>query len=557
MDFGSIGVAANNTSKITKRPRYDNAGNKNAFFSIDDALDYAGDNSRYQKRVNYIFSFQYAIYSFLLMGFPLLLIKPTFYCKDQDGVGYHQCLEKEACDVGSDNFYVLDSEKTITTAFNLYCGDSYINGILGSVLFLGSFLAFFFFPYFGNWKGRKVGILLANIISAVSALVAAFSPNIFVLTLLLIMGGFAYSGFEILIFVYTAEVSGERFRNYSTVTFGTVWAFAQIIISPLFLLVTDWKQIFIFYMAIPLAISLWPNLLFVYETPRFLNSKKRFAKAREVINNICSINLREPLLARLYGEMEVENSKMATFFPPKQVAARISEQPKAASSSGYLDLFKHKELRRTTLALLYIWFFRNFTYFGLNYSLPVLGTEMYQNFTLTAVAETLANIYAARFKFGVGRIMSLKYSLLVVSLACLFTYFLPVPEECYLGQGCYQKTLSILLAVIAKFGIGLFANILITYTSESYPTEVRALGLGMNLTISRIGTIAMPYIITAMQDSGVSPLVLMGAMGILAFGVTIWCLDETLDREMKDFIVELQNKKDQPLLKNQDAEDSI
>ena len=59
-----------------------------------------------------------------------------------------------------------------------------------------------------------------------------------------------------------------------------------------------------------------------------------------------------------------------------------------------------------------------------------------------------------------------------------------------------------------------------------------------------------------MQDNNVSPLVLMGAMGLLAFLVTIWCLDETLDRVMKDFIVELQNK-NEPLLKNVDVDDSI
>ena len=85
------------------------------------------------------------------------------------------------------------------------------------------------------------------------------------------------------------------------------------------------------------------------------------------------------------------------------------------------------------------------------------------------------------------------------------------------------------------------------------------MGLGLNLTISRIGTVAMPYIVTLMQDHHVSPLVLMGAMGLLAFVVTIWCLDETLDRVMKDFIVELQNRNEpnEPLLKNQDVDESI
>jgi len=73
-------------------------------------------------------------------------------------------------------------------------------------------LAFFFFPYIANSKGRKFSILVANIISGVSALAVAFSPNIEFMMVFLVLGGFAFSGFEILIFVYTAEVSGIFFR---------------------------------------------------------------------------------------------------------------------------------------------------------------------------------------------------------------------------------------------------------------------------------------------------------------------------------------------------------
>jgi len=209
-------------------------------------------------------------------------------------------------------------------------------------------------------------------------------------------------------------------------------------------------------MAVPWLISLWPNVSMVFETPRFLNQKKRFAKAREVINKICAINLRQPFRAKLYGEMDEENSKMTTFFPPKQ--PRVSEQPRQTMNSskpaqtsaiGYMDLFKYPRIRRISLALLYVWFFRNFTYFGLNYSLPVLGTEVYQNFTLTAFSETLANIYAYKFKFGIGRIQSLNYSILIVTFSCLISYFLPIPEECLLEQSqCYQKTFLVIIAVV-------------------------------------------------------------------------------------------------------------
>ena len=293
--------------------------------------------------------------------------------------------------------------------------------------------------------------------SAVSALAVAFSPSIEVMTAFLVVGGFAFSGFEILIFVYTAEVSGERFRNYSTVTLGAVWAAAQLMIPTLFWASNRWDYIFLYCMAVPWFISLWPNFKWVFETPRFLNQKKNFDKAREVINKICAINLRQPFRAKLYGEMDEENSKMTTFFPPRQ--PRVSEQPRQTMNSsrtqqptsayGYIDLFKYPRIRRISLALLYVWFFRNFTYFGLNYSLPVLGTEVYQNFTLIAFSELFSNVYAYKFKFGIGRIKSLNWSIGIVTVSCLVSYFLPIPDECLLEESqCYQKTLLVLIAVV-------------------------------------------------------------------------------------------------------------
>ena len=156
------------------------------------------------------------------MGFPLLLVKPIFLCPDGSG-GYKPCTESTACESYRNTFMTENNdEKSITTDFKLYCDQSYVNGLLGSLLFtgklaifnnhyinvIGSFLAFFFFPYIGNMKGRKYGITIANIMSAVSALVIGLSNNIYVVMVFITIGGFAYSGFEILCFVYTGEASG-------------------------------------------------------------------------------------------------------------------------------------------------------------------------------------------------------------------------------------------------------------------------------------------------------------------------------------------------------------
>jgi len=104
------------------------------------------------------------------MGFPLLLIKPTFYCYDDDNkTASHVCLEKEFCDSDPADRFVLNTQSTITSYFELYCDRNYINGVLGSVLFLGNFsllnslghyirifLSFLFLPLLRELERKEV-----------------------------------------------------------------------------------------------------------------------------------------------------------------------------------------------------------------------------------------------------------------------------------------------------------------------------------------------------------------------------------------------------------------
>ena len=46
-----------------------------------------------------------------------------------------------------------------------------------------------------------------------------------------------------------------------------------------------------------------------------------------------------------------------------------------------------------------------------------------------------------------------------------------------------------IFAMTIKFGISIYGNILITYTSEKYPTVVRSIGYGISITSGKICTI--------------------------------------------------------------------
>lgn len=76
------------------------------------------------------------------------------------------------------------------------------------MLWVGAFLAGFVFPYIANSRGRKAAIFISVALSVISLTVMAIFPSIPVVVIFLIITGLAFSGFEILSFVYTAEASG-------------------------------------------------------------------------------------------------------------------------------------------------------------------------------------------------------------------------------------------------------------------------------------------------------------------------------------------------------------
>ncbi len=88
---------------------------------------------------------------------------------------------------------------------------------------------------------------------------------------------------------------------------------------------------------------------------------------------------------------------------------------------------------------------------------------------------------------------------------------------------------------------------LVIYTSESYPTEVRSLGLGLTMSTGRIGAIAMSFVVPYMNLTQVNPLFAFGISGLIAL-IFIYFLPETYGRILRDYVEEMKPVH-QPLIK--------
>ena len=130
------------------------------------------------------------------------------------------------------------------------------------------------------------------------------------------------------------------------------------------------------------------------ETPRYLLSKKKFKEARIILNSIALYNRRPNFNYLLEGEVDYEGMN-------SQILMQSECDPFLTKKSyNYLDMARYPSLRRITLFLFLLWFFRYFTYFGFIFSLASFGDELHQNFLLTAIGEFLACILSGIFNIS-------------------------------------------------------------------------------------------------------------------------------------------------------------
>eukprot|EP01016_Furgasonia_blochmanni_P028223 TRINITY_DN2965_c0_g3_i3.p1 TRINITY_DN2965_c0_g3~~TRINITY_DN2965_c0_g3_i3.p1 ORF type:complete len:633 (-),score=34.63 TRINITY_DN2965_c0_g3_i3:160-1950(-) len=533
-------------SQDIKNPPFTSPNMRNTFISIDKALQWVGDNSRFQKRVIYVLSTQWGFISFLTMGMPFLFQSPKLLCFDPaNPTKRWACDEYEAC--RSNNFEIdwTNSPNSLSTEFRLVCDEKYLVAFLGSIYYLGASLAGFVFPQISDHRGRRVGLLMSIGLGGLAIFLSGFANNVYVFMIAFGLAGWGLHGFETISLVYVTEVSAERFRNFSSVTLTTVWGAAQLILSPLVLFLNDWRAICTVLIGVPLMVSFIYTYKFLPETPRYLVSKNRFVDAKKALSNISFFNRRPRFEWRLEGEIMEYNKRFFRFYDVHHTTREEEDHElnlKRTANYGYMDLFKFPSLRGITFIMSFLWFIRCFVYFGLAFSLESLGAEMHVNMMFLGLSETIACLLSAPIKLKNERIRASKYSMMIMTAGSLLLVFFPMPDECYVHLNtCYQQYVTLFLATVVKFGITIYSSILFTYTSEVYPTTVRSLGYGFNMTVGRFTNIMMPLCIAYFQQNQVNPLIPFGLLGLLTI-VVLRYTPETFKRDMPDYILETRQK---------------
>lgn len=245
----------------------------------------------------------------------------------------------------------------------------------------------------------------------------------------------------------------------------------------------------------------------LFESPRWLEEMGRHEEASRICTAI------EEQVKRSSGKPLPEPVKMS-------LAAKAADSAVQGAWAKLATLVKPQYLQ-TTLVVWVFWITVMFCYYAFLVWIPSLlvarGFAVTKSFSFTILiylAQIPGYYSAAYLNDKIGRKYTILGYMLVSCLAALGLAFAGADQE------------IILLSMLLSFGMnGVIAG-QYTYTSEIYPTSIRATGMGTASALARIGSIASPTIVGAAYPvlgfGGVFALMtgvlFVGGMGILLFG---------------------------------------
>ena len=173
------------------------------------------------------------------------------------------------------------------------------------------------------------------------------------------------------------EIAGPHYRATFNAIICVVDGFSNLWLPLFYQFSPSWRILYWLNLGLAFAF-IFPLIFCVFESPKFLISRGRFASARAVFARIAKLNRR-----RLFSN-------------PLQGTGASEE------SSGLRELFRDASFRLPLVIICVIWFSVNLVYYGISFSLGSLQGSIYINGYLSGGAEVISCIvsgYLADF-FG-------------------------------------------------------------------------------------------------------------------------------------------------------------
>lgn len=366
--------------------------------------------------------------------------------------------------------------------------DAFWQGLIGASALIGLFLGSLFFGWISDRVGRQKIFLVSFVLITLASVMQFYAETAMQLFLCRVLIGIGLGGDFSVGHAMLAEFSPKKHRGVLLGSFSVIWTFgyvASTFVGTAMLSLGDdaWRWM-LSSSAIPAALILLARIG-TPESPRWLINQGRVAEARAIVKKHLGDNV------------------------------VLDEERSSDTRSGYAILFS-PEYRTRTLFNCLFFVCIVMPYFAIYTFLPSIlqkmglaegfGTELMLNMLL--ILGALIGIWCT-IKFT--RRGFLINSFIILAIALLMMAVLP------------SSSAVLMVAAFALFTLVLSAvsNLVGVFPAESFPTEVRASGIGLATAVSRLGSAISTFLLPiSVAGIGLSPT--MGVLAaILALGALI------------------------------------
>ena len=518
---------------------------------IEKLLSYSGNEHRYQYFALIIFLFLWMNCNFMAVVLPYLERAPLVKYIDENNIIHtNQTLSSEIC---RKNYEILERfGYSWISEFSIECDKFYI-GLIGVFTFIGNTMGSIVFSIITKYLTHKKILLISS---------AGFSLSIFFCTIIYSVNYF-YWIFIFLIFVglfgnclcYSSlviceEIVSSRKRSFFSSIINMGYGLCGIMYSLIFMYIQNWRYDFYILIGCSLFLGLiiW---LFIYDSPRIYIDNKDFKSTMHILEGISSFNgLKDEFLKKIETEeckkliKDIMEYNYENGTEMKDIDSNddkdksidlitVNKENLKKKHKLKISIFsslKYPSLRYKFLILCLLWFGTRTTSNCIALSSKALPGNYYYNIIFLFIFESSA-YYVSGILINIkslGRRGTLWSQYLIISLAFISLSFIKFSNSVELG-----------LNYLVRFCAAAIELVFYTYTLEVYPTPVRSLNFGINVTFGNIGSILSPLLYEYLPSWVF--LFIFGLFSII-HGILLIFLPETVGKPMIESIKELDEK---------------
>ncbi|MEB0076039.1 MFS transporter [Pseudomonas sp. CCI3.2] len=362
--------------------------------------------------------------------------------------------------------------------------DALWQGLIGASALIGLFLGSLFFGWIADKTGRQKIFLVSFVLITVASVMQFYAQTPLQLFLCRVLIGIGLGGDFSVGHAMLAEFAPKKNRGVLLGSFSVIWTFgyvaATFVGTAMLSLGDDAWRWMLASSAIPAALILVARIG-TPESPRWLVNQGRIAEARAIVKKHLGDNV------------------------------ELDETQSTETRSGYAVLLSPEYRKRTAFNCLFFVCIV-MPYFAIYTFLPSIlskmglaegfGTELMLNMLLIlgALIGIWCTVKFSRRGFLINAFIVLAVALLILAVLPNNAVFFMI-----LAFGVFTLVLSAV------------SNLVGVFPAESFPTEVRASGIGLATAVSRLGSAISTFLLpVSVAGIGLSP-----TMGILAAILTL------------------------------------